>query len=65
LCEVWKWIIIGTLVPLLLVRIWHLPFFGAEKWVAWLGRVARYQRLWWFGCGVLVFSVIVYAAHCR
>jgi hypothetical protein len=74
MCEVWKWIMIVTAVPVVLVFLSDVPFLwsgrgqwaiGGARWQAWLGWVHRHLRLYWFAVGVLVLATTVYAAHCR
>lgn len=66
MCEVWKWIIIATLAPLLIIRLWDAPWLaGDKKWLDWLVRIGGYQRYWWLGVAVLTFATVVYGAHCR
>ena len=73
-CEIWKWIIIVTAVPVVLFRLSDIAFVwvgrgkwevGGSRWNAWLAWVNRRMRLWWLGVGILVFATTVYAAHCR
>lgn len=66
MCEVWKWIIIGDAVPLVIVRLLGtFPFAWGEGRRQWLLKVRRYLGLWWLGVFVLVFASVVYAAHCN
>ena len=65
MCEIWKWIIITTLIPLVAVRLWHLALIKAGAGQRWLIRLGPYQRLWWLGVFVLIVAVIVYGAHCN
>jgi hypothetical protein len=63
-CEIWKWIIIVTAVPVVLFRLSDIAFVwvgrgrwevGGSRWNAWLAWVNRRMRLWWLGVGILVF----------
>jgi hypothetical protein len=73
-CEVWRWIIIVTVVPVLLFRLSDFPFvlfrgakwqFGGARWQMWFDWVNRHMRQWWFAVGVLIFATIIYGVHCR
>jgi hypothetical protein len=67
-CEIWKWIIIATAVPLGVT--W---FFGEPITYLWFidpnifPRLRRipYSRAWWTGVAVLLIASATYGLHCR
>lgn len=68
MCEFWKWIAIGTFVPLLLFRLYVYPPFvwmlRRERTEAIERKVVPYARFWWLGVFVMIFALVIYVIHC-
>jgi hypothetical protein len=65
-CEVWKWITIGTGAPLIVLNFWAVPLLGRTDTI--LERLAQIYAHWRYlllGYFVFVFALIVYAVHCN
>jgi hypothetical protein len=67
MCEVWKWIMIGTGVPLLALRLvfGYPPFiYGpAARW-KFIVPGSRFIWPWLLAVFVFFFALIVYTTHC-
>lgn len=69
MCDVWKWLIIVTAVPLVLLRLYVLPPFiwmpGGKRTEEKVQKMRPYLRLWGLAAVVLIFAVVIYAIHCN
>jgi hypothetical protein len=70
MCEVWKWIIIGTAIPLVGLSFWTFPLWGwytqrqMNRGLERTARLLAYQRFIWLGMLIVTFATVVYLIHC-
>jgi hypothetical protein len=61
MCEVWKWIAIGSSIPVFVTLAVDLTKWrGLAAWFAWW---RPYLRLWWLNALVFTVSLLIYG-HC-
>ena len=66
-CEAWKWTVIVTLAPLVVLRLWWmLPryWFNADENLNFARKAQPFLRDLALLALVLIVAVFVYAGHC-
>jgi hypothetical protein len=73
MCEVWKWIAVGTGAPLVALVFWLLPS-AIRAWTVTRGypmsvwgkdkQLLRYQRILLLDAAVCFVAVVISLAHC-
>jgi hypothetical protein len=70
MCEVWRWILISTGVPLVVVSFWDWPmwYIGTtrqrERMYDRTARLIPYRRFVYLAILVFVVATVVYLVHC-
>jgi hypothetical protein len=64
MCEVWKWLMIATLIPLVIGNLLTSPPFSIKTSIRRGMRFLPYRRFVWLDMAVFFVALVVYLIHC-